>query len=236
MNQYKNKVFRLQGKLKQYDWGGISYLAHLLQIPNPEAKPFAEFWLGAHDGASSEILDADGQAVKLNEYIKAFSIQTLGKQVNDQFGILPYLLKVLDVRQMLSIQVHPSKKSAEKEFLEENKKGILLSAADRNYKDTNHKPELMMALSEFWLLHGFKSAVLIIEGLKRVPELHSLLDIFEISGLNGLYRTLMEMDQTAVNKLLKPLLDSVVPAYRDNLLSKGDPDFWTARAALAFKH
>jgi mannose-6-phosphate isomerase len=234
MNQYKNKVFRLQGKLKQYDWGGSSFLAHLLQIPNPESKPFAEFWLGAHDGSSSEMLDSSGHSLRLNEYIKAFTPETLGKRVADQFGQLPYLLKVLDVRRMLSIQVHPSKKSAAKEFLEENKKGVPLTAQDRNYKDANHKPELMLALSEFWLLHGFKSPEQLIQSLNKVPELNLLISDFERGGLKELYRTVMEMDQSGVNDLLKPLIDRLIPAYQENRISRDSADYWIARAALAF--
>ena len=66
----------------------------------------------------------------------------------------PYLFKVLDVKEMLSIQVHPSKAAAEKEFARENAEGIPLDSPHRNYKDDNHKPEMMVALSDFWLLHG----------------------------------------------------------------------------------
>ncbi|MEI9808695.1 MAG: type I phosphomannose isomerase catalytic subunit [Bacteroidota bacterium] len=69
---------------------------------------------------------------------------------------LPYLFKVLDVKDMLSIQVHPSRSSAEKEFARENREGIPLDSPKRSYKDANHKPELMVALGDFWLLHGFK--------------------------------------------------------------------------------
>ncbi|MEL4424103.1 type I phosphomannose isomerase catalytic subunit, partial [Shewanella algae] len=71
---------------------------------------------------------------------------------------------------MLSIQVHPTKEEAEKGFDRENEAGISLHAPNRNYKDRNHKPEVMVALSEFWLLHGFKSKLAIEQTLENIPE------------------------------------------------------------------
>ncbi|MDR3713043.1 MAG: mannose-6-phosphate isomerase, class I [Puia sp.] len=235
MEQYKNKVFRLQGKLQQYAWGGHSFLPALLGIKEPGERPYAEYWMGAHDNASSEIiLPGTGTAVRLNEYIAAFPQDLLGKQVAEKFGRLPYLLKILDVRDMLSIQVHPSKKEAEKEFAGENKRGIPLNAADRNYKDDNHKPELMVALSEFWLLHGFKPEDLLKATLQRIPELSFLAPAFGSGGYQELYKTVMEMDQARVNALLQPLLDRILPAYKEGRLPKDSEDFWAARAALTF--
>jgi mannose-6-phosphate isomerase len=232
MELLKNKVFRLEGKVQQYAWGGFSYLSHLLKIPNPENKPFAEYWLGAHDSASASLISNE-EKIALDKYIKTFPKETLGIEVAKKFGELPYLLKILDVKDMLSIQVHPSKKNAEKEFADENLRGIDISSAYRNYKDDNHKPELMMALGEFWLLHGFKSKEKLIETLQKIPELNFLLAVFE-KGYAELYRTVMEMDQSRMNKILQPLLDRIIPAYQNNLLQKNDENFWAARAALTF--
>ncbi len=75
---------------------------------------------------------------------------------------------------MLSIQVHPSKENAQIAFDAENDQGIELTAPERNFKDNNHKPELMLALSEFWLLHGFKNPKALQNILREVPELHFL--------------------------------------------------------------
>ena len=234
MEQDKNKVFRLQGKVQQYAWGGHSYLPALLGIRDPGERPYAEYWMGAHDNASSEIFLSGERPVRLNEYIGSFSGDLLGESVAGRFGRLPYLLKILDVKDMLSIQVHPSKKEAEKEFRAENEKGISLNAPDRNYKDDNHKPELMVALSEFWLLHGFRPEGPLKAMLQKIPELSFLLPIFEKNGYLELYRTVMEMEQPKVNSLLQPLLDRIVPAYKEGRLLKNNEDFWVARAALTF--
>jgi len=144
------------------------------------------------------------------------------------------LLKALDVKDMLSIQVHPSKAEAKKHFDREHAEGIPLDAAHRNYKDDNHKPELMVAMGDFWLLHGFKPPKEIEYILLNVKELRSLLPVYNKSGYAGLYRYVMEMPQEEVNTILQPLLDNIVPCYQRNELSKDDEDFWAARAALTF--
>jgi mannose-6-phosphate isomerase len=233
MAQNNNKVFKLLGKIRQYAWGGNSYLPELLSIPNPDSKPFAEYWMGAHDNASSEIL-FQATAVKLNNYIKEWPEDTLGAYTAGRFGRLPYLLKILDVKDMLSIQVHPSKKNAELEFAAENKRGVAPGAPERNYKDDNHKPELMLALSEFWLLHGFKPAEELEKILLATPELVFLASVFAQKGYQGLYKIVMEMPQGEVNSVLQPLLDRILPVYGQEGLSKKEEHFWAARAARTY--
>ncbi|MHA4810698.1 mannose-6-phosphate isomerase, class I [Flavitalea flava] len=228
-----NRVYKLQGKIQHYAWGGHTYLPQLLSLPNPENKPFAEYWLGAHVNAPAELI-TDEETIRLDEFVGQRPSELLGAYTAERFGRLPYLLKILDVKDMLSIQVHPSKKNAEQEFVAENKKGIALNAPNRNYKDDNHKPELMLALSEFYLLHGFKPEEELKETLEAIPELRFLLSVFEKKGYQGLYKEVMEMDQTSVNEVLQPLLDRIIPAYKDNKLSKNQEDFWAARAALTF--
>ena len=231
MAQEKN-VFKLKGKIQHYAWGGSSYLPKLLSVPNPENKPFAEYWLGGHDNAPAEI---EGAApAKLNEYIQQNPETMLGPVVAGRFGRLPYLLKILDVKEMLSIQVHPTKKNAELEFAAENKKGVALNASHRNYKDDNHKPELMLALSDFWLLHGFRPEEELMQVLATVPELEFLQPAFSIEGYKGLYQAVMEMPQQEVNTALQPLLDRILLLYKEHQLRKHEEDFWAARAALTY--
>ena len=223
------KVFKLQGKVQHYAWGGATYLPQLLHLPNPDGHPFAEYWLGAHDNAPAEI-----EAGALNEVIRKDPRETLGAYTADRFGRLPYLLKILDVKDMLSIQVHPSKRNAELEFAAENKRGVALNAAERNYKDDNHKPELMVALSEFWLLHGFKPEEQLMETLEAVQELAFLAPLFKKKGYQGLYQAVMEMPQLEVNRVLEPLLKRILPPYKEGQLKKNEEDFWAARAALTY--
>jgi|SRR6185312_12325698 len=223
------KVFRLQGKVQHYAWGGACFLPQLLRIDNPGHRPFAEYWLGAHDNAPAEL-----EGATLNEYIRRHPEATLGPHTAARFGRLPYLLKILDVKDMLSIQVHPSKRNAELEFAEENRKGIALNAPDRNYKDDNHKPELMLALGDFWLLHGFKPKEDLLKVLHTVPELRFLVPVFNRQGYQGVYQAIMELPQEEVNAILAPLLDRIIPLYKEGTLKKNEEHFWAARAALTY--
>ena len=228
------KIFKLQGKVQHYAWGGSDYIPSLLHIPNSEKKPFAEYWMGAHDNVPSEVILPNGSQQPLNTFVKNNAADILGESVNSRFGRLPYLFKVLDVKDMLSIQVHPSKKAAESAFAAENMKGTPLNAPNRNYKDDNHKPELMLALSDFWLLHGFKSPQALVTMLLETPELQFLVPVFDNKNYHALYELVMTMDQQEVNELLQPLLDRIVPLYEKGFLNRSQEDFWAARAAKTF--
>jgi mannose-6-phosphate isomerase len=226
------QLFYLEGVPQYYAWGGQSLIPALVPSARSGDKPVAEYWLGAHQMAPSLVIN--DKKSPLDQLVASDADKILGKPVAQRFGRLPYLLKLLDVKDMLSIQVHPSKKEAEQEFARENADGIPLNAPNRNYKDDNHKPELMVALSDFWLLHGFKPREKLIRTLQKVPELNSLLQTFEGSGYEGLYKSVMEMPQQEVNKILKPLIDHITPLYNAGKLDKSQEDFWAARAALTF--
>lgn len=227
-------IGRLTGSVKHYDWGGTEYIPSLLNITNEERKPFAEYWMGVHPQADCTIQLIDGTTYLLRDKIQGNSAELLGEAVNKRFGNMPYLFKVLDVKDMLSIQVHPSKAEAIKDFERENKAGIPLASPQRNYKDNNHKPELMVAMGEFWLLHGFKPEKEMKKTLKSVDELQFLLPIFESSGYKELYRTVMEMPQEEVNARLEPLLDRIIPLFKKDQLDKSSADYWAAKGALTF--
>lgn len=225
-------VYKLKGKVQHYAWGGFDFIPQLLGVEKT-GQPFAEYWLGAHSSQPAEI-DVHGDLKKLNLWIEEEGEAALGQTVATKFHSLPYLLKVLDVRQMLSIQVHPDKESAAVAFDEENKRGIALNAPNRNYKDRNHKPELMVALSDFWLLHGFKPAEKLKEILDAIPPFSALAAVFEKEGYKGLYETVMTLRQQEVNAVLQPLVARLMPLYENGELPKNSEDFWAARAVQTF--
>lgn len=225
----QNKFFKLKGKVQHYQWGGFTYLPQLLSLSNDQQQPFAEYWLGAHVQAPAELDNGS----KLDSALITHP-EWLGERVQAAFGRLPYLLKVLDVKDMLSIQVHPSRESAIKGFREENEAGVPLSASNRNYKDDNHKPELMAALGDFWLLHGFRNSASMQSLLAARPELNFLLPVFGEGNYEALYRTVMEMPAAEVKARLDPLLERIIPLYQQGSLDRSNPDFWAARAAITF--
>lgn len=225
-------ISKLRGVVQHYSWGGNEFIPDLIGVENREQKPFAEYWLGAHPAASATLLNEE--ETSLHKVIEAAPEQILGKRVQQGFGKLPYLFKILDVRQMLSIQVHPSIESAKKGFAEENGKNIPVNAPHRNYKDENHKPELMAALSDFWLLHGFKDEAGMARIFTTVPELSSLQSSFAQDGYQSLYEKVMMMPQDEVNEMLSPLVQRILPRYESGELQKGSEDFWAARAVKMF--
>jgi len=227
-------IAQLTGTVKHYDWGGTRFIPDLLDLQGPQDKPFAEFWMGVHPQADCKLQLPDGTSTGLREFIQHDPKAVLGTTVQARFGNMPYLFKALDVKDMLSIQVHPAKAAAEEDFEAENRRGVPLDAPTRNYKDNNHKPELMVAMDDFWLLHGFRPEASLQQILQEVAELNFLLPVFESAGYTGLYKLVMEMPQEQVNAHLQPLLDRIVPLYNKGSLSKMHPDFWAARASITF--
>jgi mannose-6-phosphate isomerase len=226
--ELKNKMFFLKGKVQNYAWGGNTFLPELIAFKNNENKPCAEYWMGAHPSASSVISNGN-ESYNLNELIATNPTETITNPVLDYFGELPYLFKILDVHDMLSIQVHPSKTEAAKGFDAENEAGIPLNAFNRNYKDKNHKPEVMVALSEFWLLHGFKEMDKIEAVLHEVFEFNILLPIFRKEGLKGMYEMLMTMDQEAVDGMLRGVVKKELRKKANNELTKADAGWWVSK-------
>ncbi len=222
------KTFHLKGKVQNYAWGGFTFLPNLLNFENLANKPCAEYWMGAHPSASSIVSD-DVTSASLNELISSFPNETITSKVFNQFGELPYLFKILDVKEMLSIQVHPTKVEAAKGFDAEETAGIPITAPNRNYKDRNHKPEVMVALSEFWLLHGFKQKDDLMQTLIEVQEFNVLQPLFKTGGYKGLYQMVMEMEQVYVDNMLAPLVKRELRRKAHNELSKKDPGWWVAK-------
>lgn len=222
-------VFALKGAIQHYDWGGMEFISNLIGIANAEQQPFAELWMGTHPRGMSTIFTEE-ESIALADFIARDAVSILGEKVIAQFGEqLPFLLKILDVKKMLSIQTHPTKAQAVVGFQQENEKGIPLDASYRNFKDDNHKPEMMVALTDFWLLHGFKSVEAITATFEQVEELYPLKQLFEQQDIRQLYQYLMELPQTEVDRILQPLEERLFwGIYND----KSHPDHW---AKLAFE-
>ncbi len=225
---FNYSVHKLHGTVQHYSWGGTTFLPKLLSIENPNHKPFAEYWLGIHAGGPSSI-EVNQQAVLLSDAIATDPKAALSEPVYSHFGGLPYLFKVLDVKDMLSIQVHPTKEHAKVAFEKEEAAGIALNAPNRNYKDTNHKPEIMLAMSEFWLLHGFKSEAKILETLENIAEFQVLVPLYKSEGLKGLYQFLMEMEQAQVDSLLSPVVKRALRNKQERKVDRNAPDWWVAK-------
>ncbi|EAR57025.1 putative mannose-6-phosphate isomer [Photobacterium sp. SKA34] len=152
---HRSVFFKMNNVIQDYAWGSKTSIKSLFDIANPDAKPQAELWMGAHANGCSKI-EVQGKSVKLSDFIATDPDAIIGVQTQQQFSELPYLFKVLAAEKALSIQVHPNKQQAEVGFAKEEQMGIARNAANRNYKDPNHKPELVFALTPYQAMNGFR--------------------------------------------------------------------------------
>ena len=139
--------------VQNYAWGSTSSIPARLKQENPEQLPWAELWMGAHPKACSTM--PDGQS--LADFIAADPGARLGKAGQEFGDALPFLFKILAAAQPLSIQCHPNRQQAQAGYDAEDAAGLATLAPNRNYRDRNHKPELIVALEEFWALKGFRA-------------------------------------------------------------------------------
>jgi mannose-6-phosphate isomerase len=148
---------------RDYAWGSTTAIAELRGV-FPTGKPEAELWLGAHAG--SPALIHDGTPVPLDEWIAADPDRALAGASH-----LPFLLKILAAGKPLSLQAHPSRAQAQAGFARENARGIPLDSPVRNYRDDEHKPELIVALSaEFIALSGFRPLAQSLHDLQAICD------------------------------------------------------------------
>jgi len=228
-------ILPLKGTVQHYDWGGNEFIPRWLNASNPERRPWAEYWMGSHPKGESSLW-LNSRQVLLKDWLAEAPAERLGADVVEQFGPqLPYLFKILDVRQMLSIQCHPNREQAQAGFAREEAAGIPRNAPHRNYRDPNPKSELMVALSPFWLLHGFQDETTSFRSLQNHVVLDELAARFREQGLRRFYKYWMNLPQVRIDKWLSPLAETLGPLWKSGELSKDQPDYWAAKALSQFR-
>ena len=224
----------LTNVIHEYAWGSHTAIPELLGLQTPSDKPMAELWMGAHPKSPSKT-DMNGAMVTLAELIKENPKDTLGNYAYNKFGSrLPYLFKVLAAGKPLSIQAHPNARQAQEGFERENRRAIPLDAGNRNYRDANHKPEYICALTDFWALCGFRRVEETLSYLADVcpkslqRQRDDLTSRPDGSGLKGFFSSLMtlpgEDQQRAVEEAAgrskrlgskSPVFEWIVKLYHD---------------------
>jgi mannose-6-phosphate isomerase len=173
-------VRRMVNPVMTYAWGSRDAIATLQGRPASGVAE-AELWMGAHPQSPSELILDGSNRQSLDAVIAAAPVGVLGQRCVDQFGPrLPFLLKVLAAEQPLSLQVHPDDEQARRGFAAEEAAGIDRLAADRNYRDPFGKPELLVALTDFHVLQGFRPAA----------EAAATLSALQVDGLDPLIEAL----------------------------------------------
>ena len=200
------KVIPLEGVERHYAWGSTTAIPDLLGR-EPDGTPVAELWFGTHPDAPAGV---PGQDDTLADLIAADPERTVGPAVLEDFGPhLPFLVKILAAESPLSIQVHPTREQARAGFDAEEAAGVARDAAERTYKDANHKPELLCALDTFEALCGFRPVDETLAALDQldVPQLGFLSDLLRgPDPLRAAMAELLAIDDPA------PLVDEVARA------------------------
>ena len=187
-------ILKITSTPREYAWGSHSLISDYLGI-EPTGKPMAELWYGTHEVSPSVLVEDQSQTL----------LQKLDGQP------LPFLLKLLAAESPLSLQAHPNSTQALAGFARENAAGIGIGAANRNYRDDRHKPELMVALSDgFEALCGFASSEQIIltfdalasvADLKTEDQLGAFTDILESDGIEPLFDILINLSTEQAGEL-----------------------------------
>jgi len=211
----------LDSHLQHYAWGSRVAIPEFLGR-EADGRPWAEAWFGAHPLSPATVPGGAG----LDAAIAADPDRMLGPDIARAFGgQLPFLLKVIAAEQPLSLQVHPTREHAAESFAAESAAGIALDSPRRTYRDANHKPEMLIALTPFTALCGFRTprrAAAILDGLGTdlTDRLHRLLvENPTAHGMRAAFRTL-------VSASLRPTpeaVDAVVEACRARSAAEASP-------------
>lgn len=211
-------LIRLRPGFQRYSWGDPSFVGALFGEPSSATRPCAEAWLGDHPAAPATAILADGRT-PLDSLLEQEGLRLLGPEISSRFGGLPYLLKVLAAARPLSIQVHPTAEQAVEGFRRENDAGIPIDAPHRLYRDSNPKPELIVALGTFYALSGFRPAEEIATQLALMPDIAGLLPRFDgtQAGLAALVRTCLELPREELDPAVERLLNRIATDSSDRM-------------------
>ncbi len=201
------RPFRIEPRFQHYTWGDTEFIPAFFGIA-ATGEPFAEAWLGAHKIAPSWA-QVDG-----------------GYPLDQLLPELPYLVKIISAAQPLSIQVHPSREQAAHGYHRENEASIPLNSPRRNYRDENHKPELLIALTRFSSLCGFRPRSEISADLLKAGRLGRLLppDNGEADWVGNLVASYFAVpDEIMLPALLNWIetRPSILPSQFDQFFSEG---------------
>eukprot|EP00918_Siedleckia_nematoides_P096874 GHVU01212508.1.p1 GENE.GHVU01212508.1~~GHVU01212508.1.p1 ORF type:complete len:561 (+),score=57.85 GHVU01212508.1:190-1872(+) len=208
-SELSHDLLRTVASVQRYEWGDAKRNSILKKLCDGngvsydvnDCRPFAELWIGMHtrgmnslheseipngvtglDGAerstkkrkhssSKEALDPSRslrQAVENNVF---FQQARSDPGTSERSYELPYLLKVLSVRKPLSVQLHPDAETAR----------TLHATEPDIYADGRAKAEMLIPLSSFALLCGFRSWKDISTLFTDIPELKQLLVALDMS-------------------------------------------------------
>ncbi|NEK85367.1 mannose-6-phosphate isomerase, class I [Blastococcus saxobsidens] len=226
-------MWQLSNGVRFYPWGSRTVIPDLLGQPVPADRPHAELWVGAHPDEPSVL--SDGRP--LDKAITAEPETLLGGPVLQRFGPrLPFLMKVLAAETPLSLQAHPTTQQAAAGYAAEEAAGIPHDDPTRTFKDPFHKPELLLALTTFEALCGFRPVEESLHCLAKlqVPELKPTIAALARGGLRAAIPQLLALTGERRTELV-----SAVSTAAARFVAAHDPEFintyrWAATLAETY--
>ncbi|SNR74133.1 mannose-6-phosphate isomerase, class I [Blastococcus mobilis] len=226
-------MWQLTSTVRHYPWGSRTVIPDLLGELGPADQPYAELWMGAHPDAPSVL----STGISLDKAVAEDPELMLGAAVRERFGDrLPFLMKVLAAEQPLSLQAHPTNEQAEAGFAAEEAAGIPHGDPTRTFKDPFHKPELLLALTPFEALCGFRPVEECLHCLAKlqVPELKPTIAALARGGLRAVIPQLL-----ALSSEHREVLVSAVAQAAARFVAAHDPEFintyrWAASLAETY--
>ncbi|MGY1652106.1 mannose-6-phosphate isomerase, class I [Geodermatophilus sp. SYSU D01119] len=226
-------MWQLSSAVRNYPWGSRTVIPELLGRPSPAAQPEAELWMGAHPDQPSVLPDGS----PLDAAISADPERLLGAPVVERFGArLPFLMKVLAADAPLSLQAHPTMAQARAGFAAEEAAGIPKDDPTRTFKDPWHKPELLLALTTFEALCGFRPIEESLHCLAKLqlPDLKPTIAALARGGLQAAIPQLLALSGKRRTHLVE-----VVAERAAGFVAAHDPEFintyrWAATLAEAY--
>ena len=186
----------LASNIQHYHWGDYAFIPELQGRPKGD-QPEAELWIGAHPTSPSKTLETNQG---LDDIISTDPQNTLGPQASDFQNELPFIMKILAIREPLSIQVHPNTQQAEEGFTS-TQSGI---NETQLYSSPRGKEEVVCALTQTDLKFGFR----------KVREIHSIIDAIGDPDLSVIRESLSQETPTeglknAIQKILSTDADTI---------------------------
>ncbi|WP_040338408.1 mannose-6-phosphate isomerase, class I [Candidatus Blastococcus massiliensis] len=226
-------MWQLQNAVRHYSWGSHTVIPELIGLPSPADRPHAELWMGAHPDEPS--VRSDG--VPLDKAIASEPEVLLGREVVERFGArLPFLMKVLAADQPLSLQAHPTNEQAEAGFAAEEAAGVPRDDSTRTFKDPFHKPEILVALTPFEALCGFRPVEKSLHCLAKlqVPELKPTIAALARGGLRAAIPQLLALSPEHREVLVREVAQAAA-----GFVAAHDPEFintyrWAASLAETY--
>lgn len=206
-------VLQLVCECKHDPWGkqGEDSLAGRLWSHMPDAgkldssETYSEMWMGTYPSVPSRIRST---GKLLSEHLKD-NPDLVGQAVCDRYGSdIPFLPKVLSFAKALPLQIHPDKRLAER----------LHASEPEKFGDTNHKPEIAIAMSRFELFVGFKplETIAALMQLKPLKDLVPAHKTFDDEVLRQLCKTLLSLPPDTVSETIANLQDTALSEFGDS--------------------